>query len=471
MKIVFIDPPQEYLMQERTQAPLGLMYLGAVLRENGFDAVISRPNSGKPEDLNRDIPEGDIYAFSTTSLGYEASCDIARFIKRTRKNATVIIGGYHVTCEPDSTQLEKLDKDSNEMLWDVICTGEAEHTILEIVDDFSSNKLKKRYNQTQLVDLDKIPFPARDLVEEQGGNIFVYDKHYSENGTSTVISSCRGCPYTCVFCSTAAMWGRSVRYRSGEGMLAEIRDCIDNYDIREFRFSDELFTVNRKRTIDLMKFFEQEEIYFKCSTRVDRVDDELLETMKAGGCKEIAFGVESFDPVVREAISKGTGQDDIEKALYTCDRIGIDTRVLLMIGTPGERVITPDININALEELPWTCASLTVFMPLPGSPSWVDPDSCNIRIKSYDLSRYNIYLWEKGNPNANRNDDVVEILSLPSTAVQVANQEKMTQYFLDNGKMNEIARAKEQIEHFGDEKLQSPVTYTEEPLGTMITEK
>jgi anaerobic magnesium-protoporphyrin IX monomethyl ester cyclase len=457
IKFIFIDPPQEYLMQERTQAPLGLMYLAAVLRENGHESLIARPDSGVDEDLDRDIPEGDVYAISTTSLGYGASCDIARFLKIRRKNSKVIIGGYHVTCEPESVQAEPLDKSgssSRARLWDAICIGEAEGTILRIAKDLESHTLKERYQQTDVVDLDKLPLPARDLIENQGGNIFAYDKHFTDSGKSTVISSCRGCPYKCVFCSTAAMWGRSVRYRSGEGMLEEIQQCITEYGIREFRFSDELFTVNRKRTLALMEFFKKENIFFKCSTRVDRVDEELLEAMKAGGCKEIAFGVESFDPVVREAIAKGTGDDDIERALTICDNIGVDTRVLLMIGTPGERLETPDINIQALEELPWTCAALTVFMPLPGSPSWIDPESCGIKIKSNDLSRYNIYLWEKGNPNANRNDDVVELLTLPSVSDQIGNQEKMIQYFLDNGKMNEISRAKEQTA-----RLSSPVEF------------
>ena len=88
-------------------------------------------------------------------------------------------------------------------------------------------------------------------------------------------------------------------------------------------------------------------------------------------------------------------------------------------------------------------------MPLPGSPSWIDPKGSNIEILSRDLSRYNIYLWEKGKKEANHNADVVKILSLPSLKVQVENQDRMTQYFMDNGKMNEIARAKKQIVELG----------------------
>ena len=141
MKIVFIDPPQEYLMQERTQAPLGLMYMGAVLREYGHEVVISQPDSGKDEDLEKDIEYGDLYGISTTSLGYDASCDIARFLKRKRIGAKVIIGGYHVTCEP--CEVEKEELEPGVKLWDAICTGEAEKTILKIVEDVEKNQLKR----------------------------------------------------------------------------------------------------------------------------------------------------------------------------------------------------------------------------------------------------------------------------------------------------------------------------------------
>ncbi|MDP6495065.1 MAG: radical SAM protein, partial [Dehalococcoidia bacterium] len=161
------------------------------------------------------------------------------------------------------------------------------------------------------------------MVPEQGGNIFNYDKHYTANGLSTVILSSRGCPFTCNFCATAAMWGRRVRYRSGPSMIAEIQHCIDTFGVREFRFSDELFTVNKKRTRELMDYFATVDIHWKCSTRVDCVDRKTLEAMKRGGCREIAFGVESADPEVLKYIDKNTKVEQIEKALQLCDEVGI----------------------------------------------------------------------------------------------------------------------------------------------------
>ncbi len=444
--VCFIDPPHTYLMQQRTQAPLGIMYMAAVLEELGYTVCISRPLDGVPEHWSDEIPVCDLYCVSTTSLGYAVAAEIARHLKRTRPGCGVVIGGYHVTCEPTQTAADTVD---GARLWDAICIGEGEHAIVDIVNDFANGCLKPRYKHASTPDIDALPFPARHLIPEQGGNIFNYDKHYTENGLSTVILSSRGCPFTCNFCATAAMWGRKVRYRSGPSMIAEIQHCIDTFGIREFRFSDELFTVNKKRTRELMDYFATVDIHWKCSTRVDCVDRKTLEAMKRGGCREIAFGVESADPVVLACIDKNTKVAEIERALRLCDEVGIETRVLMMIGTPGERLETPEINIEFLERMPYTCASLAVFMPLPGSPSWNFPERHGIEILSRDLNKYNIYLWNKGAPDFNRNDDVVRILSLPSVEAQVDNQRRMVAYFMETGKGNEISKVKETLAAFG----------------------
>ena len=451
MRIVFIDPPHTYLMQQKTQAPLGLMYMAAVLEKHGYDVVISRPGDENEQNWERDIPGGDLYGLSATSFGYGTACHIARFLKRNRPGAVVIIGGYHVTCEKDTVQKEEFR--SGVPLWDSLCIGEGERAIVQIIKDVETKQLKPEYHYSLEPDLDSLPFPARHLVADQGSNIFAYDMHYTENKLSTVISSSRGCPFSCIYCATNSMWDRKTRFRSCENVFAEIQQCIQDFNIREFRFSDELFTIHKQRTKKLMEYFAQEQIHFKCSTRVDCVDEDMLVMLKQGGCKEIAFGIESADPAVRSVIRKKTTNEQIEKALIFCDKIGIHTRVLLMIGTPGERLETADLNIAFLEKVPYTAASLSIFKPLPGSASWIYPEKYGIEILSRDLSQYNIYLWRKGIAEPNTNKDILRILSLPSVEVQIANQMRMVDYFLKTERMNEIKRAKQQIEQLRKVKI------------------
>jgi len=440
MKIVLIELPHVYLMQQKTQAPLGLMYLASVLEKNNIDVEIKRLVSLNLKDKENFIPEADIYGISSVSLDYSSAKEICKRLKK--ENKVVIIGGYHATAEIESVKNDKIE--SGDFLWDSVCSGEFEITILDVVRDFSLGKLKRFYFGKRVSSLDTLPFPARHLIKEQGSDIFAYDKHYSKNKLSTVICSSRGCPFNCCFCSTRCMWGGNVRYRSAENMINEIKHCIDEYGIREFRFSDELFTVNKKRVKELMEWFKNKRIYWKCSTRSDCVDEFVLQSMKDGGCMEIAFGVESADSNVLNVINKKSEVKDHINALKLCEKIGIETRVLMMINTPGETIDTVQKNIDFLDTVPYTCASLSVFKPLPGSPVWNNPEFFGIEIFNKNLDDYNIYMWIKGELEENNSEDVFRIKSLPSIESQIDNRKRMIEYFYKTEKMNELFRALKQ---------------------------
>lgn len=436
IKIVFIELPHVYLIQQRTQSPLGLMYLSAVLEKNGYDVEIIRLVSLDMSDSENYIPEADLYGISSVSLDYSSAKVIGKILKGEGKK--VIIGGYHATAETDSVRSERME--GGDFLWDSVCIGEFETTIVQVVKDFEKNDNRKVYYGSRTNNLDKIPFPARHLIKDQGGAIFAYDKHYSDNELSTVISGSRGCYFNCCFCATKCMWGKGVRFRGAENVFEEIKHCIDVYDIREFRFSDELFTANRKRVKELMKLLKGEDVFWKCSTRVDCVDENLLEEMKGGGCKEIAFGIESADEDVLKAINKKNEIEDSKRIFDICSRIDINTRVLMMINTPGETVLTVDKNIEFLESVPYTCASVSVFRPLPGSPAWDNPGEFGIHIINRNLDDYNIYMWINGQINENNSESVFTIDTLPDVQSQINNRRKMINYFSKNMKMNEMKR-------------------------------
>lgn len=426
MKICFIELPHIYLIQQKTQPPIGPLYLAAILEQNGYSVEIFRMDS-----LEDTIPEADLYGISSVSLDYSSAKIVAKKLKQ--RNSVVILGGYHATVEKSNLL--------NDGIWDSICVGEFESSILNVVQDFSSSKLKTIYFGKLIGDLDSIPLPARHLINDQGGSIFAYDRHYTENKLSTVISSSRGCPFNCCFCATQSMFLKKVRFRSPENVLKEIDHCINTYNIREFRFSDEVFSLNKNRTKSLVELLKKREIYWKCSTRSDCIDLETLWQMKNAGCMEIAFGLESADPDVLVALNKNETVECSEKALRMCDEVGIMTRVLMMINTPGETKKTVEKNIQFLDRVPYTCASVTVFKPLPGSSVWNNPEHYGITINNRDLDYYNIYMWVNGEIDENNSESVFTINNL-SLDDQIANRKKMIEYFMCNNKMNELDKIK-----------------------------
>ncbi len=382
MRIILIDPPHSYLVQQRTQPPIGLLYLAASLRRgiHGIDhePILYRLWDLSPAELDG-IPEGDFYGVSATSLDYPAAVEIAIYLKK-RHNRPVILGGFHATVCGDS-----------EGVFDAICRGEGETVIFKIADDISSRKLKKIYSADRIDDLDSLPWPARDLLDYQGGNIFAFNQNFFLHG-STVIVGSRGCPFRCAFCGSVSLWKRQYRSRSPENISNEIDHVIKTLGIRQFRFSDEVFTLKKEYTDSLCRLLKPLNIAWKCSTRVHLLDKELLKAMRESGCHEIAVGVESGDPSVLQALKKDQTPEQVHQCCQRIAEAGINVRILMMINTPGETERTVDLNISLLERTPHVMASLAVFKPLPGCEIWDNPGSFKIDILSRDLSQYNLQI-------------------------------------------------------------------------------
>ena len=124
-------------------------------------------------------------------------------------------------------------------------------------------------------DLDELPFPARHLFDLKSYPL------YAPTGEQmlTVLTS-RGCPYKCSFCFKGIV-GRTYRQRSPENIVAELRELIDRYGVRNFYFMDDLFTINVKRLEAILDYFiaQDLDVRWRCLARVDRVTPELLRKM------------------------------------------------------------------------------------------------------------------------------------------------------------------------------------------------
>jgi anaerobic magnesium-protoporphyrin IX monomethyl ester cyclase len=241
MKIVLIYLPHPYLVQPEAQAPLGLMYIAAVLQKNNIAVEICSFSSYLTHEAIAALPEADIYGITVTSMELPQANRFAHLIRERFFDSKIVLGG------PGTVSGEFVD-------WNVIdsiCQGEGENAVLDIVKDFPN--LKKTYIGAKITNLDKIPFPARSLLKDKlGGNIFAYNKNYKAGG-STVILTGRGCPFNCSFCTAPLLrdFNQGVKFRSPENIYDEIKDVIDQYNIRQFRFSDDMFTANRNRAMEI----------------------------------------------------------------------------------------------------------------------------------------------------------------------------------------------------------------------------
>ncbi|MHC5082976.1 MAG: B12-binding domain-containing radical SAM protein [Planctomycetota bacterium] len=427
MKIILIYLPHPYLKQPDAQAPLGLMYLASVLQDvAGLEVDIKNYSSYHDEEAIADLPQADMYGITVTSLELLQANRFGAMIKAKYPYAKVGIGG------PGAYTDEFVDYD----VIDFACKGEGEQEIFNIIEDYRNDSLKNVYVATPMKDLDAVPFPSRHLLNgKQGGNIFAYDKNYM-NGGSTIVSTSRGCPYQCSFCSSPFFTGlnKGVRYRSAKSVYDEIKHVIDAYGIRQFRFSDDMFSSRPKRVYEICELLGQLDIVWRVSTRVNPFDKDMVQTMFDAGCKEVSLGIESFDDDVLKTLNKRSTAEDNARALEIAKEVGMTSRVLFMIRTPGQTKHTVEKNITWLSRVPYDIIACTSFVPLPGSDIWINPDKYDIEILNRNLDDYNFYFFGKDGENELK--DIIRIKSRDLNEFN-AESEEFRDYLKETGKLNQ----------------------------------
>lgn len=336
-----------------------------------------------------------IIGISSLSATYQSSLKVARIYKECIPGGFVIFGGQYPTIKTDEVL-------SSECV-DFVVRGEGEETIREIVSVLlkglvsvseltkikgisfvQSGLITHTENRPVPVDLDKLNFPARDLLL----------KPFSDKKAYGAIITSRGCAFDCGFCSAKAIVGKKMRYRSIQNVIDEIKEVVDKFGVRNFIFWDDTFTVNRNRTIELCRAVRKLNIDWRCTSRVDMVDYPLLKEMSRAGCRIIDYGVESGSESILIKINKNVTRAQIDKAFSNSIRAGIIPNAFLMIGFPDETEADIRKTIEFVKKTKAIGLCLSVFTPYPGTALYSrakelglikdDVDRCNILHQSFD---------------------------------------------------------------------------------------
>lgn len=137
-------------------------------------------------------------------------------------------------------------------------------------------------------------------------------------------------------------------------------------------------------------------VAWRISCRVKPLDFETLKIMRDAGCRELSFGVESFDDDVLEGLNKQQTATDVVNALEMAAKLYFNVRILLMIRTPFQTPKTIELNKYFLERVPYSIIACTAFVPIPGCDVWCNPDKYNIEILDTNFDNYNFYMFGPG---------------------------------------------------------------------------
>jgi len=179
----------------------------------------------------------------------------------------------------------------------------------------------------------------------------------------------RGCPGGCTFCIKHVSYNHTVRLRSPENVIAELK-LLWQLGLRNVHLYTDCFTVNREQVVGICEGMIREGLAFRwtCNSRVDYVDPELLTLMKRAGCWLISWGIESASDDILRHVHKGTDQTRIERALRWSHEAGIWNWGFFILGLPGETEETIQQTIALAKKLPLELALFHIAAPYPGTP-------------------------------------------------------------------------------------------------------
>jgi radical SAM superfamily enzyme YgiQ (UPF0313 family) len=415
MKVLLIQPPVQdfYQTSIRTQ-PIGLAYLAASLKSHGHDVEILDCQVGKKksipipselsylkdfypfddrspfklytsyshfgmawEEIARKIKDSkaDVFGISSSFTPYFGEAlEISRIVKEWNRKKIVVMGGAHVSCDPEGVLRSPL--------LDYAVMGEGEIRFPLLIEKIEKKDFKEitemdgigyRKNgvikinplQNFIQDLDFLPHPARELLD--------LDRYQIRRRRSTMLITSRGCPHGCAYCSAQLVMGTSFRTRAPEAIIKEMAECQRQHGIEIFDIEDDNFTFDQNRAKRLMslvieKFGEGKfELSAMNGVSFASLDEELLRLMKRAGFHTINLSFVSTDPLTRERTRRPEPTAEFDQILEKAERVGLNVIAYAILGMPGQTIEEmADTLIYLMGKRVLIGAS--IYYPTPGTP-------------------------------------------------------------------------------------------------------
>lgn len=390
--------------------PLGLMYIAGTLQANGYkdieiyDCMLEgyyRERSfrndyirygSSPEAIKTKIKEfkPDIIGVSVMcSLRKYHALEVCRLAKEVNPEIITVVGGNPVTCFPKWYVARKHI--------DYAILGEGEAPFLELVKCVEKNYQEtlmrlngiawyndRRYHirpQKQWEkDLDKIPFPANNLINHQ-----MYLDIWKKEGYQvyearkfTMSTMARSCPFGCHHCPHKVLFGDTYRIRSAKNIFQEVRENYEKYGITEIQYHEYNALVNWKVVKEFCKMMIESGlskkvrwgwpigIWLKALTR------EKLELMREAGMDYVCLAIESYDQKKLDEVMPGKDVDlkHTLNVIKWCREFKYQIHAFFMLGLEGQTKEDIEKTIEWSKTLNLDTVSYFIAQPLPGSSFW-----------------------------------------------------------------------------------------------------
>lgn len=388
MKILIIEPPAVSKFGNQRifggngsnksdfrKPPLDLMMISGYLRKEGFDNSLIDANASRRtiDDVKEIIEKAspDVVFFSTSTCTIYKDLLVAKAAKEINPSVVTVAIGTHVMALPEETLGEAKDLDV------IVHSSEWEQASLNIVKNLNNLKAAKGIFfresnggifrtefQPSLTDLECLGFPSHDKLEKD-----LYSDPTAKRVPKTMVMGQKACINNCSFCCQPAFFGApQIRKRSVEHVLEELR-WVQKLGFKEVMFNDATLTADMQWATSLFEGIlkNNTDLTWNCSTRADRINDEILKLMRQAGCHTIAIGMESVDSTVLRNIRKNINPEQIREAIARIRENGINTILFCVVGFPGETKESIKKTISFLKTIDTTFITLGIAVPVPGT--------------------------------------------------------------------------------------------------------
>ncbi|MFJ7902357.1 B12-binding domain-containing radical SAM protein [Streptomyces sp. NPDC096198] len=398
---LFVNAPlRDYALRPRTNdytlPVLGMAYIATYAQQSGFNVgVLDAEAHGLGIDdsarlINEVRPRW--VGMNLLAPTYEMSARIAADID---DGISIMVGGHHAKAMPDRILADPRMRNLRALV-----IGEGETRVAALLADerrradLPGVMWRDRILGTRAAgiahgdtatwlspDIDALPLVNREFLPQ--------DPYIADDGrTEANIVGARGCPYDCTFCGAAVSANPDVkiRTRSPEGIVAELDHLHNTYGTTAYRFVDDLFLGAKRVIVPQMEAFTRHKIgdryLWDATGRInvlDRLDDTMLDTLKANGLREVALGIESGSDRVLAGMDKRITAEMTERVAGRLLERGIGVKGYFILGYPGEEQEDLDATVRHIHNL-WAIAdqhaggrfraSAFEFRPYPGTPIW-----------------------------------------------------------------------------------------------------
>jgi radical SAM superfamily enzyme YgiQ (UPF0313 family) len=393
MNILLISPPfKKFTGLINNYFPVGLASLAAVVKRAGYavkiyeaDAVakttgldfaheyqqygnylqaVNAPEHPAWDEVRQLVKNyrPDLVGISSMTHQIASALRVAEICKAWNHDCRVVLGGPHPTVSPEQTLAHPAV--------DMVIRGEGETVFLALVKALEANQpdlghipslsYKDRGGIQQnplgevVSDLDALPFAAR-------GELMHIDNYSSED--MGLILTSRGCPFRCTYCYHP--WKGKMYFRTIDNVMEEIARVRRDYGTRQFTIKDDTLTVKRHHVVEFCEQLikRKMKINWDCTTRVDRIDEDLLKLMIRSGCNTVKIGVETGSQKILKEIQKGITLDQVRQAARLFKKHSLFWSCYFMIGLPQETEEDISQSYRFLKELNPHYASLGLYTP------------------------------------------------------------------------------------------------------------